>query len=307
MGSYILKRLSIGIPTLFIIITASFFLMRVAPGGPFDAEVDLDPLVRANLEASYGLDQPIGTQYLRFLGALAKFDFGPSTTYPDRSVSELIADGLPITLQLGLTAMALAALLGMAAGIAAARNRGGWLDGSIMMAASFGIAVPNFVVAPILTLLFGITLQWLPVAGWGDGSLRYWLLPVVALALPQIAAIARIMRSSMLETLSADYVRTARAKGMPEQRVLWRHVMRTAFLPVMSYLGPIAAGVVTGSVIVEQIFSLPGIGRFFVQGAINRDYGLVMGIVILYATILILLNLLVDIAYGWLDPRARIK
>ena len=307
MGGYILKRLSIGIPTLLIIITASFFLMRAAPGGPFDAEVDLDPLVRANLEASYGLDQPIGTQYLRFLDGLTRFDFGPSTTYPDRSVGELIADGLPVTLKLGLTAMLLATILGLLAGVIAARNRNGVLDGAIMMLASVGIAVPNFVVAPVLTLLFGITLQLLPVAGWGDGSLRYWLLPVVALALPQIAAIARITRSSMLETLSADYVRTARAKGMPERRVLWRHVMRSAFLPVMSYLGPVAANVVTGSVIVEQIFSLPGIGRFFVQGAINRDYGLVMGIVILYATVLILLNLLVDIAYGWLDPRARVK
>ncbi|MBB5707070.1 ABC transporter permease subunit [Sphingopyxis panaciterrulae] len=307
MGGYILKRLSIGIPTLLIIVTASFFLMRAAPGGPFDAEVDLDPLVRANLEASYGLDQPIGTQYLRFLDGLTHFDFGPSTTYPDRSVGELIADGLPVTLKLGLTAMLLATIIGLLAGVIAARNRNGVLDGAIMMLASVGIAVPNFVVAPILTLLFGITLQLLPVAGWGDGSLRYWLLPVVALALPQIAAIARITRSSMLETLSADYVRTARAKGMPERRVLWRHVMRSAFLPVMSYLGPVAANVVTGSVIVEQIFSLPGIGRFFVQGAINRDYGLVMGIVILYATVLILLNLLVDIAYGWLDPRARVK
>nr|WP_246427194.1 ABC transporter permease subunit [Sphingopyxis panaciterrulae] len=299
--------MSIGIPTLLIIVTASFFLMRAAPGGPFDAEVDLDPLVRANLEASYGLDQPIGTQYLRFLDGLTHFDFGPSTTYPDRSVGELIADGLPVTLKLGLTAMLLATIIGLLAGVIAARNRNGVLDGAIMMLASVGIAVPNFVVAPILTLLFGITLQLLPVAGWGDGSLRYWLLPVVALALPQIAAIARITRSSMLETLSADYVRTARAKGMPERRVLWRHVMRSAFLPVMSYLGPVAANVVTGSVIVEQIFSLPGIGRFFVQGAINRDYGLVMGIVILYATVLILLNLLVDIAYGWLDPRARVK
>ena len=307
MGGYILKRLLIGIPTLFIIITASFFLMRAAPGGPFDAEVDLDPVVKANLEATYGLNLPVGEQYGRFLKALGRFEFGPSTTYPDRSVGELIADGLPVTLKLGLTAMALAAALGMAAGIVAARNRNRALDAAVMGAASVGIAVPNFVVAPVLTLLFGVYLGLLPVAGWGDGSLRYWVLPVIALALPQIAAIARIMRGAMLETLSADYVRTARATGMPENRVLWRHVMRAAFLPVMSYLGPAAAAVVTGSVIVEQLFALPGVGRFFVQGAINRDYSLVMGIVILYATVLILLNLLVDIAYGWLDPRARVK
>ncbi|MFT4026356.1 MAG: ABC transporter permease subunit [Novosphingobium sp.] len=307
MGGYILKRLLIGVPTLFIIITASFFLMRSAPGGPFDAEVDLDPAVKANLEATYGLDLPVSGQYVRFLGALSHFDFGPSTTYPDRSVGELISDGLPVTLRLGLTAMALAAALGMAAGIVAARNRNGPIDAAVMGAASLGIALPNFVVAPALTLVFGVYLHLLPVAGWGDGSARYWILPVIALALPQIAAIARIMRGAMLEILSADYVRTARAKGMPENRVLWRHVMRAAFLPVMTYLGPAAAAVVTGSVIVEQLFGLPGIGRFFVQGAMNRDYSLVMGIVILYATVLILLNLLVDIAYGWLDPRARVK
>ena len=307
MSAYIIKRLGIGLPTLFIIITVSFFMMRLAPGGPFDAEADLDPLVKANLEASYGLDKPIGTQYLLFLKGLGQFQFGPSTTYPDRTVGELIADGLPITLKLGVTAIILAAILGIGAGIIAARNRNGLLDATIMGLASIGVAIPNFVIAPVLTLIFGVYLHLLPVAGWGDGSLHYWILPVIALVLPQVAAIARIMRGSMLEILSADYVRTARAKGMPERRILWRHVMRFAFLPVMSYLGPVAANIVTGSVIVEQIFSLPGVGRFFVQGAINRDYGLVMGIVILYATVLILLNLLVDIAYGWLDPRTRIK
>lgn len=306
MGGLILRRLAIALPTIFLIITASFFLMRLAPGGPFDAEVDLDPVVKANLEAIYGLDQPIATQYGRYLQGLVRGDLGPSTTYPDRSVGELIGEGLDVTLKLGLTAIVVAAGLGIAAGITAARNQNSLLDASVMGFASIGIALPNFVVAPTLTLLFGIYLKLLPVAGWGDGSLRYWVLPVVALALPQIAAIARIMRGAMLETLSADYIRTARAKGVPEARVIRSHALQAAFLPVLSYLGPAIAAVLTGSVIVEQLFSLPGIGRFFVQGAIVRDYGLVLGVVILYATTLILINLLVDIAYGWLDPRARV-
>ena len=307
MGGYVLKRLGIAIPTILIIITASFFLMRLAPGGPFDAEVDLDPMVRANLEEVYGLDRPIGEQFVRYLSGLANGEFGPSTTYPDRTVGELIAEGLPVTLQIGGAAILLAAAIGIGAGVLAARRQNSVLDASVMGATSIGIALPNFVVAPALTLVFGIYLQLLPVAGWGDGSLRYWVLPVIALALPQIAAIARIMRGAMLETLSADYIRTARAKGMPERRVVWRHAFQAAFLPVMSYLGPAIAAVLTGSVIVEQLFALPGVGRFFVQGAVARDYGLVLGVVVLYATALILLNLLVDIAYGWLDPRARVR
>jgi oligopeptide transport system permease protein len=307
MGGLVLRRMAVALPTIFLIITASFFLMRLAPGGPFDAEVDLDPFVKANLEAIYGFDQPIFSQYQRYLAGLFRGELGPSTTYPDRSVGELITDGLPVTLKLGFTAIALAAGLGIAAGITAARNQNSLLDAGVMGFASIGIALPNFVVAPTLTLIFGIYLQWLPVAGWGEGEFRNWVLPVIALALPQIAAIARIMRGAMLETLSADYIRTARAKGMPERRVIVVHALQAAFLPVMSYLGPAIAAVLTGSVIVEQLFALPGIGRFFVQGAVARDYGLVLGVVILYASALILINLLVDIAYGWLDPKARIK
>jgi oligopeptide transport system permease protein len=306
MVSYILRRLAIALPTIFVIISLSFLLTRLAPGGPFDAEVDLDPAVKANLEEIYGLDRPLSEQYLRYLAGLTRGELGPSTTYPDRTVGELIADGLPVTLRVGLAALALASIIGIAAGIFAARNKNSVLDASVMGFASIGIALPNFVVAPALTLVFGIYLQLLPVAGWGDGSARYWVLPVIALALPQIAAIARIMRGSMLETLSADYIRTARAKGMPERRIVRLHALPAAFLPVMSYLGPAVAAVLTGSVIVEQLFSLPGVGRYFVQGAVARDYGLVMGVVIIYATALILLNLIVDIAYGWLDPRARV-
>ena len=307
MLRYVLNRLAIALPTIFVIITISFFLMRLAPGGPFDAEVDLDPVVKANLEAIYGLDQPLPVQYVRFLGGLTRGELGPSTTYPDRTVQELIGNGLPVTLKIGLAGIGLAAVLGILAGTYAARRPNTVADAVIMTAANAGLALPNFVVAPLLTFIFGVALGVLPVAGWGDGSLRYWILPVVALALPQIAAIARIMRGSMLETLGQDYIRTARGKGMGEQRILWRHAFQAGFLPVLSYLGPGIAGIMTGSVIVEQLFSLPGLGRFFVQGAVNRDYQLVMGVVILYSTTLILLNLLVDIAYGWLDPRARVE
>lgn len=306
MLRYFLGRLAIAVPTIFVIITLSFFLMRLAPGGPFDAEVDLDPVVRANLEKIYGLDQPISVQYVTFIGNLAQGELGPSTTYPDRTVGELIGNGLPVTLKIGLVGIGFAAILGVLAGTYAAQKQNEWADAVIMSFANAGLALPNFVVAPLLTFVFGVVLGLLPVAGWGDGSARYWILPVVALALPQIAAIARIMRGAMLEVLSSDYIRTARGKGMGETRVLWRHAFQAGFLPVLSYLGPALAGIMTGSVIVEQLFSLPGIGRFFVQGAIARDYQLVMGVVILYSVTLIVLNLLVDLAYGWLDPRARV-
>ncbi|WP_417593298.1 ABC transporter permease [Parasphingorhabdus sp.] len=247
------------------------------------------------------------TQYLRFWEGISRGELGPSTTYPDRTVSELIADGLPVTLKIGLISTFFAAIIGVVAGIYAAQRRNSWADYTIMGVSSLGLALPNFVIAPFLTFLFGIALGVLPVAGWGDGSIQYWILPVTALALPQITAIARIMRGSMLETLSADYVRTARAKGLSESRIVWRHVFRAALLPVVSYLGPALAGVMTGSVIIEQLFSLPGVGRFFVQGAVARDYQLVLGVVILYSTTLIILNLLVDLIYGWLDPRVRVR
>lgn len=307
MLGFILKRLAAAIPTIAIIVTLSFFLMRLAPGGPFDAEVDLDPVVKANLEQAYGLDLPLGAQYVRFLGNLVKGELGPSTTYPDRSVSELIGDGLPVTLRIGLTALAVAAVVGVIAGAAAARTQNRWPDFAVMTAASAGVAIPNFVVAPILTLVLGVYLHLLPVAGWGDGTWRYWVLPVFAIAFPQIAAISRIMRGALIETLGADFVRTARAKGVKEYRVIWRHALQPAFVPVMSYLGPAIAQVMTGSVIIEQLFGLPGVGRYFIQGAINRDYQLVMGVVMMFSVALILLNLLVDIAYGWLDPRVRAK
>jgi len=306
----ITRRLLTAIPTLLLLVTAAFFLMRAAPGGPFAAERQLSPQVQANLEAAYHLDESVGRQYLRYLGNLLQGDLGPSFQYPDYSVSELILAGLPYSLQLGALAFVLALALGIPAGLMAARRARSPLDHGLMAASMVGISVPNFVVAPLLVLVFAIYLGWLPAmaveAGQGMG-LRNMVLPVIALALPQIAYIARIMRSSALEVLNAPYITMARARGLSERRILWRHAMKPALLPVVSYLGPAAAALLTGSVVVEQIFGIPGIGRYFVQGAVNRDYTLVMGVVVFYGALVILFNLLVDLTYRLIDPRMRVQ
>lgn len=299
-----MRRLAGDLPTLLVLITLSFLMLRAAPGGPFDSERPLPPAVMENLRAAYHLDEPLWRQYLRYLGDLAQGDLGPSYQYPDFSVNELIGAGLPVSMQIGLTAIALALLLGITAGIYAALHQNGIGDRAVMALAMTGISLPNFVVAPLLVLLFAVTLGWLPAGGW-DGSLRAMLLPVLALALPQIATIARLMRGAMIEVLRSNYIRTARAKGLPARIVILRHALKPALVPVLSYLGPAAAGIITGSVVVEQIFGIPGIGRHFVQGAINRDYTLVMGVVIFYGTLIVLFNLLVDLLYGVLDPRVR--
>lgn len=304
LRSLILRLLS-AIPTLLVIITAAFLLMRLAPGGPFDEEQALLPEVRRNLETAYGLDRPLVTQYVAYLQGVAHGDFGPSFRYKDQSVSELIMAGLRVSAELGAWAMLIAVIVGVPLGMVAALNRGGWLDRLVMSLALTGVVIPAFVLAPLLALLFGVYLQWLPVAGWDDAAPAYRVLPVLTLALPFVAYIARLMRGSVLEVLSAPYIRTARAKGLSTSRVLLRHVLPPALLPVVSYLGPATAGVLTGSLVVEQVFALPGIGRYFVQGAINRDYTLVMGVVICYAALIILLNILVDLLYGVLDPRLR--
>jgi oligopeptide transport system permease protein len=301
--SYFLRRLGGAIPTLFIIITVSFFLIRMAPGGPFDTERRLPPDIEANLKKAYHLDEPVTQQFLRYLGGLARADFGPSFHYRDYSVGDLISQGFPTSLQLGLMAMALALLLGISAGVWAALHQNGWADYFVMGLSMTGLAVPNFVVAPVLTLVFGLWLAWLPVGGWDKPS--NLVLPVIALCLPQIAAVARLTRGSMIEVLHSNYVRTARAKGLPERLTLTRHAMRAAILPVVSFLGPAIANIVTGSIIIEQIFSIPGIGRYFIQAAINRDYTLVMGVTIFYGFVIILCNLAADLAYGLLDPKVR--
>lgn len=305
LWGYALGRLAGLVPTLFLIVTAAFFLMRLAPGGPFDEEQAVPAEITANLQAAYGLDQPVHVQYGRYLAGLLRGDLGPSFKMKDFTVAELIVRGLPVTLSIGAVALLAALSIGVPLGLLAARRQNGWVDHAVMGVALGGIAVPNFVVAPVLALVFGIGLGWLPVAGWEPGSLRHMVLPVATLALPFIAYVARLTRGSLLEVLQAPYVRTARAKGLGAGAILRRHALKPTLLPVVSFMGPAAAGLLTGSLVVEQVFGLPGVGRYFVQGAINRDYTLVMGMVIFYAALVLLLNLLVDLLYGWLDPRIR--
>jgi oligopeptide transport system permease protein len=306
MLRYLLTRLAGAVPTLFIIVTLAFFLIRAAPGGPFDQEQALPPEIMANLQSAYGLDQPIWIQYGRYLEGLAHGDFGPSFKYKDFSVTELIGQGLPVTLELGAIAMTLAMALGVPIGTFAALHHNRGADYATMALAVAGVAVPSFVVLPLLGLLFGIHLHWLPVAGWEPGSVRDLVLPVAALTLPPLSVIARLARAEMLEVLRSHFIRTAVAKGLPLHTIVVRHALRPALLPVASYLGPAVASIMTGSLIVESIAGLPGIGRYMVQGALNRDYTLVMGMVIIYSALLIVMGLLVDLLYAWLDPRVRL-
>jgi oligopeptide transport system permease protein len=306
MLRYFLTRLAGAVPTLFIIVTLAFFLIRAAPGGPFDQEQALPPEIMANLQSAYGLDQPIWIQYGRYLKGLAHGDFGPSFKYKDFSVTELIGQGLPVTLELGAIAMMLAMALGVPIGTFAALHHNRAADYATMALAVAGVAVPSFVVLPFLGLLFGIHLHWLPVAGWEPGSVRDLVLPVAALTLPPLSVIARLARAEMLEVLRSHFIRTAVAKGLPLHTIVVRHALRPALLPVASYLGPAVASIMTGSLIVESIAGLPGIGRYMVQGALNRDYTLVMGMVIVYSALLIVMGLLVDLLYAWLDPRVRL-
>ena len=304
MLNYSIQRLLSAIPTLLILITVAFFLIRIAPGGPFDSEKALPPAIQANLEQSYRLDDPLVMQYLRYLGDIVQFDFGPSFHYRDWTVNQLIAQGAPVSFTLGGIALVMAFLLGTAIGVVAALRQNRPADYLTMSVAMIGISIPNFVIAPLLVLLFAITLGWLPAGGW-DGSLQRMVLPAIALALPMVAYVARITRGSMIEVLHSSFIRTARAKGLPEREVILRHALKPALLPVISYLGPAAAGILTGSVVIERIFTIPGIGSHFVQGALNRDYTLVMGVVIFYGVLIIVFNYLVDLIYAWLDPRIR--
>jgi len=305
MMRYALRRLAGVLPTLFVIITLSFFVIRLAPGGPFDDEQTLPPEIKANLEAAYGLDQPLLEQYARYLGGLIRGDFGPSFKFKDFSVTELIAQGLPVSLMLGLSAVLLALLVGVPLGTLAALRQNSPTDYGIMGVAVLGIALPSFVTGPLFALIFGLYLRWFPVAGYEHGDPRFLVLPVITLALPVIAYIARLTRGSLLEVLRTHYVRTARAKGLAERQVILRHALRPALLPVVSYLGPATAFVITGSLVVETVFGLPGSGRYLVQGAINRDYTLVMGMIVVYGSLTLTLNLIADLLYGWLDPRVR--
>jgi oligopeptide transport system permease protein len=279
--------------------------MRIAPGGPFDRERALPPEIEKNVLAAYDLDEPLLLQYADYLLGVLRGDFGPSFKYRDFSVAELLWTGFPASLKVGGIAIVLAVVVGITLGTFAALRQNSGIDYAVMAGAMAGITIPNFVMAPLLTLIFGVWLSWPPVAGWNGGAPSNLLLPVIALALPQIAYIARLTRGSMIEVLHANFVRTARAKGLRERIVVVRHALKAALLPVVSYLGPATAQVVTGSVVIETIFGIPGIGRYFIQGALNRDYTLVMGTVIVYAVLIILLNLIVDLLYGLLDPKVK--
>ncbi len=314
MLSYAIRRLLGAIPTLLIIITLAFFMMRIAPGGPFDGERRLPPEIEANIMAAYDLDKPLYQQYFLYLGRLVQGDLGPSFRTRDFNVNEIIASGLPVSIRLGLSAISVALLFGTTLGVFAALRQNRPSDYSVMTLAMVGITIPSFVTAPLLTLLFGVYgISFfgfeisLPVGGWNGGALRNMILPVTVLALPQIAIIARLTRGSMVEVLRSNYVRTARAKGLSSFRVVTRHALRAGLLAIVSYLGYGIAALATGSLVVEQIFGLPGIGRYFVQGALNRDYTLVLGVVIVYASLIIFLNLVADLLYRVLDPRVSFE
>ncbi|WP_414473768.1 oligopeptide ABC transporter permease OppB [Microvirga sp. M2] len=304
MLSFIIRRFLSAIPTLFIIVTISFFLIRLAPGGPFDLERPLEAKVMENLNRIYQLDKPLIEQYWLYLSALMHGDFGPSFILRDFSVAELFARGLPVSMTLGALALTLAILVGGTFGTIAALRQNSTIDYLVTGAGALGLTIPNFVVAPILQLVFGLALAMLPVAGWADGNPRHLVMPVVVLALPQIAVVARMTRAAMIENLRSNHIRTLRSLGLPTRTVV-AHALRGAALPVVSYLGPAAAALLTGSVVVETIFGLPGIGRYFVEGALNRDYTLVMGTVVVVAVFVLLFNLVVDILYALIDPRIR--
>jgi oligopeptide transport system permease protein len=309
MTKFIIRRFLSLIPTMFVIITLSFFLIRFAPGGPFSSEKNVPEQVLQNLLKKYHMDEPLGKQYLRYFGDILRGDFGPSFRYKESSVNELVAQGFPVSILLGSVALALATLFGILVGIVSALKQNHWQDYAAMSLAVIGISVPLFVIGPVLQLAFAMKLHWLPLAGWIN-SRSGWttiIMPAVTLSFPYFAYIARMSRASILEVLRADYVRTARAKGLRESVVVGKHVLKGALLPVVSYLGPAFAGIITGSIVVEQVFVVPGIGRIFVQSALNRDYTLIMAEVIIFSLLLVVMNFIVDIVYGFLDPRIAYK
>lgn len=306
MARYVVRRLLSAIPTLFIVVVLAFFLVRAAPGGPFDEERALPPAVEANIEAYYHLDEPLVVQLGRYLAGLLRGDLGPSYRYRDRSVNDIIAETFPVSIRLGALAMLLALAVGTVLGAYAALNANTLRDRIVTGIAMTGISIPVFVVAPLLVLFFAVRLGWLP-AGWSGAGADRLVLPVVALALPQIAYITRLTRASMIDVLASGFVRTARAQGLGTLRVVGVHALKPALLPVLSYMGPAIAAILTGSVVIEEIFGIPGLGQQFVNGALNRDYTLVLGIVIFYAALVVALNLAVDVLYGVIDPRVRYR
>lgn len=305
MLRYAFNRFLSTIPVLWIAITVCFFILRLAPGGPFDGERQLPQRIKDNLAAHYNLDKPLAEQYLIYVGNVLKGDLGPSFHNQDFDVAEQLAVGLPYTIILGSVAFLVAIAVGVLAGILGALYRNRIPDYVLGIIILTGLVIPNFLVAPILQLVFGLKLAWLPVGGWGDGSISFLILPVIVLALPHVARISRLMRGALIEVLNSNYIRTARSKGFSGARVVVKHALKPALMPVVSYLGPAASFLLTGSLVVETIFGLPGIGRHFINAALNRDYGMVLGTVIFYMLLITTLNLIVDIVYAWLDPRVR--
>ena len=303
MGRFLARRIAFSLATLLVVVTVAFFMIRLAPGGPFDGERRLPPEVEANLRAAYDLDKPLIEQYVKYLGGVVRGDLGPSFRKKDFTVNDLIGAGLPASLSLGLAAIALAFGGGVLVGTLGALRKDQWLDQTLTSIATLGVALPPIVVAPGLLLVFAVLLRWFPAGG--ASSPVHFILPTIALALPYFAAFTRLTRGSVAETLTRDHVRTARAKGLGLGRIVRRHIWPTALIPVVSFLGPASATVLAGSMVVEQVFSIPGLGRYFVEGALNRDYTLVMGTVIVYASLVLGANLLVDLAYSRLDPRLR--
>jgi oligopeptide transport system permease protein len=307
MLRYTLLRIVGAIPTLLLVIALAFMMVHAAPGGPFDNERAVSAEIEANIAARYHLDDPLPMQFLRYLGGLLQGDLGPSYRYVDYTVGELIGSALPYSMLLGTVAMLLALVLGVGAGAAAALRQGTAFDRIVMGFSMTGISIPVFVVAPVLVLLFAVKLHWLP-AGWsGASGAGKYVLPVITLALPQIAYIARLARASMIDVLGRDFIRTARAQGLGTSTVVRVHALKPAMLPVLSYMGPAIAAILTGSVVVEEVFGIPGIGQLFVRGALNRDYTLVLGVVVFYASLIVALNLIVDILYATIDPRVRYR
>ena len=308
MFGFVLRRVSVAIPTILVIITVAFFMMRAAPGGPFDLERPMPPEIRERILANYGFDQPLWQQYLNYMGDLFQGDLGPSLKFHDKTVADIIVEGFPVSATIGVFSILLAIFVGTLLGSIAALRQNKASDFSVMSFAMIGISIPPFVMGPILALVFGLYLNLLPTGGldprFGMTPERL-VLPVVTLALPQIAVIARLMRASMIEVLRSNYVRTARAKGLSAMAVMSRHVLRAAILPLVSYLGPASAALLTGSLVIERVFQLPGIGQQFVTAALQRDYTVVMGVVIVYASLIIILNMLADVLYSLLNPKVK--
>lgn len=305
MLKFIIKRLLEAIPTLFILITFSFFLMRLAPGSPFTSEKAYPPEVMANIEAKYHLNEPLYKQYGIYLKDLAQGNFGPSFKYKDQTVNDLVASAFPVSLKLGIVSFIFAVIIGVSAGIIAALRQNSRWDYIIMSFAMTGVIMPSFVFAPLLVLFFAIYMKWLPAGGWNGGQLYYMVLPVLSLTIGYVAGIARITRGSMIEVLHSNFIRTAKAKGLSTRKIILKHALRPALVPVITYLAPAFVGIITGSMVIESVFGLPGLGQLFVNGALNRDYSLVLSLTILVGTLTILFNAIVDILYAVIDPKIR--